>query len=98
MSYISFIPGAKPRFNKLYTYTVYKDFDTCACIQEKVNNIKSGYNNPTQTENNRVSQILSNSLGGKIQFGNFGIPGNINSLGRIEGQNGGSLQALKNKF
>jgi hypothetical protein len=99
MSYhLSFIPGSKPKFNKLYNYVIYKNYDECACIQEKVNTIKTGYNNPLQTENDRISQTISNNLGGKITFGNFGIPAKINYLGRVEGQIGGSLRALKNKY
>ena len=97
-NHLSFLPGSKPKFNKIYTYTIYKNYDTCTCIQEKVNTIKSGYNNPLQTENVRISQLLQNSLGGKITFGNLGIPSKVNYLGRVEGQPGGSLQALRNKF
>jgi hypothetical protein len=94
-----FIPGGShPRFTKLYTYTVYKNYDTCNCIQEKANQIKTGWNDASQTENDRITQILSNNLGGKITFGNFGIPAKVNYLGRVEGQPGGSLQGLKNRF
>ena len=93
-----FYPGSKPRFNKLYTYNIYREYPTCSCIQEKVDNIKSGYNNPTQTENTRISQILSNSLGGRITYGNFGTPVEINYFGRKEGHPGGSIAPLRNKF
>lgn len=93
-----FIPGARSRFNKVYTYTVFKEFDTCACFQSKADQIKTGWNDASQTENLRIAQIISNNLGGKITFGNYGISGNINYLGRTEGQPGGSLQALRNRF
>lgn len=94
----SFIPGSKSRFNKLYTYTIYKNFDVCNCIQQEVDRRKSGWNDPLQTENMRISQIASNNLGGKITWGNFGTPIKLNYLGRAEGQPGGSLQPLRNRF
>jgi hypothetical protein len=93
-----FFPGSKPRIKKLYTYNIYSEYPTCECIQEKAQKIKTGYNNPTQTENQRISQILSNTLGGRITYGNVGIPVEINYLGRQEGHLGGSLTPLRNKF
>jgi len=93
-----FIPEARPRFKKVYTYTVFDKYSTCQCIQQKVNNVKSGGNDPTQTENMRIGQILSNNLGGKITWGNFGTPVALNYLGRAEGQPGGSLKPLRNRF
>lgn len=95
---LAFFPGSKPRFKKLYTYNIYKEFPTCDCIQEKANNIKTGYNNPSQTENRRISQILSSNLGGRITYGNMGTPVETNYLGRQEGHLGGSLAPLRNKF
>jgi len=92
----SFIPGAGPRFSKLYK-NVFK-YDTCNCIQQKVNNVKTGWNNPTQTENMRIAQTLTNTLGGKITWGNYGISSKVNYLGRVEGQPGGSLKPLRNQF
>ena len=93
-----FIPGATPPLKKVYTYTVFNNYSTCQCIQQKVNNVKTGANDPTQIENIRVSQLLSNNLGGKITWGNFGTPAALNYLGRIEGQPGGSLKPLRNTF
>jgi len=98
MSPLYFIPNGRSGFKKLYNYTIFKEYNTCACIQSQVNKNKTGYNNPFQTENQRISGILTNNLGGRTTFGNFGIPVQINSLGRAEGQLGGSLQALRNKF
>uniref|UniRef100_A0A6C0E3T2 Uncharacterized protein n=1 Tax=viral metagenome TaxID=1070528 RepID=A0A6C0E3T2_9ZZZZ len=94
----SFIPGARPRFTKVYTYVIFKNYNTCNCIQQKVNSVKTGWNNPTQTENMRISQILSNNLGGKVTWGNYGISAKVNYLGRVEGQAGGSLKPLRNQF
>ena len=94
----SFIPGAQQKFRKVYTYAIFKDFNTCNCIQQKANNIKTGWNNPTQTENTRISQILTDNLGGKITWGNRGFSAKVNYLGRVEGQPGGSLKPPRNQF
>jgi len=94
----SFIPGAKPKFNKVYTYWIFKNYSTCECIQQQVQNVKSGWNDPLQTENTRIASLLTNTLGGKITFGNFGVPLKINYLGSVEGQPGGSFRPLRNKF
>jgi hypothetical protein len=93
-----FIPGSHPKFTKLYTYYIYKESDTCDCIQQKVNAIKTGWNDPTQTENTRIAQAVSNNLGGKIVWGNYGTPAPLNYLGRVEGQPGGGGKPLRNKF
>jgi len=74
------------------------DDTLCGCIQQKVNLTKQGWNDPSQTENNRISQILTGSLGGKTTFGNFNRPVNVNYLGSWEGQPGGSIKPLRNKF
>ena len=93
-----FIPGSHPRFNKLYTYQINQTYNTCNCIQQKVLTIKSGWNDPTQAENIRIAQSVSNNLGGKIVWGNNGIPAPVNYLGRVEGQPGGSGKPLRNTF
>jgi len=50
----------------------------CGCIQQQSNSIKQGLNNPSQSKNIRISQILTRSLGGKITFGNGNGVGNGN--------------------
>ena len=70
----------------------------CGCIQSKANLRKQGWNDPSQTENKRVSQILTGSLGGRTTFGNFNRPVIVNYLGSWEGQPGGSNKPLRNKF
>ena len=70
----------------------------CGCIQQKANNIKQGWNDPSQTENARISRILTGTLGGKTTFGNLNRPAPMNYLGSIEGQSGGSFRPLRNKF
>jgi hypothetical protein len=70
----------------------------CGCIQQKSNSIKQGLNDPSQTENTRISQILTRTLGGKITFGNLNNPVFINYLGGWEGQPNGTPKPLRNKF
>jgi hypothetical protein len=80
-------------------------YNNCACIQEKVNQIKTGYNDPTQPISLRVSQLSTQRLGGRTTFGNVGIGLGIGVnartntyLGGAEGQPGGSPRPLRNKF
>jgi hypothetical protein len=70
----------------------------CGCIQQRVNLIKQGWNDPSQTENRRISQALTGNLGGKTTFGNSNNPVTLNYLGGWEGQPGGSIRPLRNKF
>ncbi len=93
-----FFPGSKPRFKKLYTYQIYQQYPTCDCIQEKVDNIKGSYRDSMQSENKRISRILSSNLGGRTTYGNFGTPVFINYFGRQEGHLGGSGAPLRNRF
>ena len=70
----------------------------CGCINPQANSVKQGWNDPSQTENNRIAQILTGTLGGKITYGNFYKPVTINYLGGWEGQPGGSPRPPRNKF
>jgi hypothetical protein len=70
----------------------------CGCIQQKANLTKQGWNDPSQTKNQRITQILTGTLGGKTTFGNLNKPVNVNYLGGWEGQPGGSFKPLRNKF
>ena len=63
-----------------------------------MNQFKTGYNNPTQTEANRITQAITGTLGGKNTFGNFNRPVTVNYLGSWEGQPGGSFRPPRNKF
>lgn len=96
MPKISFIPGSTFKANN--TYLIYKKYESCRCIQPYYSKNKTGYNNPLQTTNMRISQSVTNNLGGRITFGNFGTPAIVDYLGSIEGQPGGSLRPLRNKF
>ena len=80
--------------------------DGIGCVQEKVNQIKNGYNDPTQPQSFRVAQLATQRLGGRTTFGNegLGLGIGVNArtyntyLGGIEGQPGGSPRPLRNKF
>lgn len=72
--------------------------DLCSCIQQKANNIKQGWNNPSQTENTRIAHALTGTVGGKITFGNNNNPIPLNYLGGWAGQPGGQFRPLRNKF
>jgi len=70
--------------------------DLCGCIQQRANKVQQGYNQPGLTNNMRISQLITSSLGGRVVFGN---PNNrIDELGGWEGQPGGSFKPLRNKF
>lgn len=70
----------------------------CYCIQQRANEIKQGYNDPSQTENLRISQILTGTLGGKTTFGNLNRPVTVNYMGGWEGQPGGMPKPPRNNF
>ncbi len=72
----------------------------CNCITSKSNLNKQGWNDPSQTENMRISQILTGTLGGRTTFGNGNLnnPIRLNELGGWYGQPGGSPKPLRNKF
>jgi hypothetical protein len=103
-----FTPGNKANLrayiNKAFIRQYYNSFATddsdslCGCIQQKANSVKQGWNDPSQTENTRISQALTGTLGGKITFGNGNKPVVINYLGGTEGQSGGIPKPLRNKF
>jgi hypothetical protein len=70
----------------------------CECFKDKVNRIKQGYNDPSQTGSQRIADLTTNALGGKTTYGNFNRPAKITYLGGIEGQPGGIPRPLRNKF
>jgi hypothetical protein len=70
----------------------------CGCIQQRANIGNQGYNDRMQTENRRVSQILTNSLGGRIMYGTFNRPIIVNYLGGSPGQPGGIPRPIRNSF
>ena len=70
----------------------------CRCIQQQANPIKQGYNNPSQSENTRIAQAITRSLGGRLTYGNSYKPVTLNYLGGLEGQPGGLPRPLRNRF
>jgi len=70
----------------------------CMCIQNKANLIKQGWNDPSQTQNQRVSRVVTGTLGGKTTFGNLNRPVSVNYTGSWEGQPGGMPRPPRNKF
>ena len=109
-----FTPGVKSNLrlfmNRLILKQNYADYnDTsidddivygniCDCVPSKTNPTNQGMNNSSQTKNTRASRILTGTLGGKITYGNFNKPVQINYLGEWEGQPGGTHRPLRNKF
>ena len=69
----------------------------CGYIQQ-ANSIKQGYNNPSQSENTRIAQAITRSLGGRLTYGNSYKPVTLNYLGGWEGQPGGLPTPLRNRF
>jgi hypothetical protein len=70
----------------------------CHCFRDKINKTIQSYNDSTQSNSMRISDLVSSTLGGKTTFGNFNRPAKITYLGGIEGQSGGSPRPLRNRF
>lgn len=100
---MSYVPARKAHIRKLLErqyLNVYNDPNfSCECKEpEKVIANKQGYTDSTITNNMRVAQIITTSLGGRITFGNFGNPAELTYLGGIEGQPGGIPRPPRNRF
>ena len=103
---LRFTPGNKANLRLFINRQIIKQFnnitkdDQCSlgCLQTKTNLTKQGYNDPSQTDNMRISQILTGTLGGRTTFGNFNRPVELNYLGGWEGQPGGLPKPPRNKF
>jgi len=93
-----FVRSKRSYTKKIINYQSVKDDYYCQCFVDKYNLAKQGYNDPTQTNNMRISQMLTNNLNGRIVFGDRGVARAINYLGGIEGQPGGMPRILRNKF
>ena len=70
----------------------------CNCKPFRSNSVKQGYNDPSQTQNQRFASILTGTLGGRTTFGNLNRPAVVNYLGSWQGQPGGSFKPLRNTF
>lgn len=95
-----YIPGNNSTFKLILKKSRYSSdkINQCVCPQPNFNKFKQGWNDPMQTENVRISNMLKGTLGGKITFGNNGNPVTVNYLGNWEGQPGGQTTPLRNKF
>lgn len=97
-----FTPGNKGNtrilINKVYLKQTYgissQNSLLCSCIPQQSNVTKQGWNDPSQSENMRISKILTGTLGGRTTFGSA----KLDYLGGWEGQPGGSFKPLRNKF
>jgi hypothetical protein len=94
--------GTTPQLRKLLNYYYYDETtrNNCnyTCSSDKVYQLKQGYKDPSQTQNQRISQLMTSTLGGRTVFGNNGVPISITYLGGVQGQSGGTPRPLRNKF
>jgi hypothetical protein len=112
-SYQNFTPGSRPgnkrNVKRLIEYNskiinlesklVSDDPDqNCNCFRDKIDKTNQAYNDSSQTNSERISQVTINALGGRIIFGNYNIPAKITYLGGIEGQPGGIPRPPRNRF
>uniref|UniRef100_A0A6C0IDA0 Uncharacterized protein n=1 Tax=viral metagenome TaxID=1070528 RepID=A0A6C0IDA0_9ZZZZ len=99
-----FTPGKKSNSRKMINYTAERNTSNlnCVCVPDKYDKTTVGSDSPSLkiSNNMRIAQVITSSLGGKTQYGNFylGQPLQLNYLGRNEGMPGGSGSAPKNKF
>jgi hypothetical protein len=68
------------------------------CPKPKVLKVQTSTNNPAQTRNQRISQLVQTKMGGTIVYGNNGVPYTVNYLDRLEGQPGGGGAPIRNQF
>jgi hypothetical protein len=104
MSKNMFAPNSN-YINSSYLRKLIKNFNEenlqdyqCNCFKETINKSTMGSSDSTKTAAWRISQILTLNLGGRTAFGNNGIPATFNYLGGINGQPGGTLGPIRNKF
>ena len=88
---------------KIINYQGDKMTRTCACPvpNNKQVLLTSANNSQGQTQNRRIATIINYSRGGRMQYGNSSIvtqPQRAMFLGRTEGQLGGIIGPLRNKF
>jgi len=84
--------------SNIYSEGDITDDTICGCIPPRANPVKQGWNDPSQSENTRIARSITGTLGGKITYGNFYKPVEINYLGGWNGQPGGLPRPLRNRF
>lgn len=107
-SQTQFTPGSSTNSSRMITYVAeynnrYPNAKIpCLCINNKYSKTVLGSDSPSIniSYNEKISQIIRFSKGGKTQYGNFylGKPLQLNYLGRNEGMPGGSGMPPVNKF
>lgn len=101
-SYKHFTPGKKSSgTRKLINYNAKTQQDVvCNCFAEESKKFTSQGSNSNTSRAQRISQVINNTVGGSVQFGNYylGQPVVVNYLGRMEGQPGGSGAPLRNRY
>ncbi len=90
--------GPIKKFRKLIEYADYTNYENCQCQPEIGKNLSANPNSSYDSRNLRVSQTISNSRGGSIQYGDNGRPLRLNYLGLLEGSSGGGGAPIRNKF
>jgi hypothetical protein len=102
---IQFRPGNKGNIRKILKRMVlcadsscHAINEKCICFKERFDKTNTGYTDSSQTQNARITQLVTQSLGGRTTFGNIGLRTNNTYLGGIEGQPGGSPRPPRNKF
>jgi hypothetical protein len=109
-SYSHFTPGTNQKCGRVITYdTIMNSISTdpnniITYNNCNNNNIKKNSSFQQVSDNlstkQRQSQIITSSVGGRVQFGNYylGQPVVANYLGNYQGQPGGSGAPLRNRF
>ena len=98
---LKFIPG---NINKPATQIIKHGIidsgltENCRCRQDEITIEKKTLIYPQESINVRVSQIVRSYLGGRTQFGDLGIIAEVDIIGRREGQPGGIVPPLRNRF
>ena len=97
---IYFGAGKTNSTRKIINSTFYIENSVCKCPEQNKESINTSSDNNNQyTENQRIADLVRNSLGGRTQYGNFvNRQQLVTFLGRTEGQPGGIIGPLRNKF
>lgn len=96
-SYRQFTPGGRSSTARIIKYiTEYNEINgaknepsKCFCVPNKYDKNTTGSDSTSSRVSyaTRISQVINNKRGGKIQYGNFylGEQINVNYLGRVQG-------------
>lgn len=108
MTTLNFTPGNKAHLKKLLSNEYQKEMVRlqgaivagdkdyfCQCFIDKAT--PNHYGNTQISENMRIAQVIRNSNGGRIQFGNQAVR-RVTFLDGAEGQPGGLQFSPRNKF